>query len=132
MEDTELFELCKSVFEITNWKLPASERPVEYWVQHDDEWDLEYGIAGMPIDGGIVPLYTSDYLLEKLSPVVQDPFDNKFRHIQMWINGDKSAHAAYVEPYAHDDRAAYAQNSDEMRKTLLKLTIALIDAGVKL
>lgn len=46
--DTELFELCKSVFEKTGW---------------DDDKLLPKGI---PAHLGYCPLYTSDYLLEKL------------------------------------------------------------------
>lgn len=85
------------------------------------------------IEQNTVPDYTSDYLLGgKLPPVIQDPDDKKFKVLTMWINGDGTAYAAYVEPYAHDDRAAYAQKTDGMRMSLLKLVIALDDAGVKL
>ena len=109
----ELFELCKQVYEATGWK-GLGRRYINEPLEKDD-W---------------IPIYTSDYLLEKLPPVVQDPHDKIFRHIQMWINGDRSAHAGYVEPYAHDDRVAYAQKSDEMRITLLKLTIKLHEEGL--
>lgn len=129
--DTELYELCKSVFEKTGWDkthhvilhfvtpgVKDSERIGEWHNNGDfDENDEAY------------PLYTSDYLLEKLPPVIQDPDDKKFKHVQMWINGDGTAHAGYVEPYAHDDIVAYAQKSDEMRKTLLKLTLTLHEAN---
>lgn len=107
--DKELFELSSKVYELTKWEPPYPRR----WL------DVE----------GKAPLYTSDYLLQKLPPVIQDPHDRVFKHIQMWINGDKTAHAGYVEPYAHDDKVAYAQESKELRITLLKLTIALHKAG---
>lgn len=114
-ESNELFELCKQVYEATRWIV--SEYP--------NDWYMQQRVTGRAALAKAHPLYTSDYLLEKLPPVVQDPHDKIFRHIQMWINGDGSAHAGYVEPYAHDDRVAYAQKSDEMRITLLKLTLKL-------
>ena len=103
----ELFELCKQVYEATGWK-PT---------------DWQHGIENGQ------PLYTSDYLLEKLPPVMQDSYDKKFRHIQMRINGDGEATACYVEPYDKEFRGAYAAKSDSMSKALLKLTIALSEAG---
>lgn len=121
-ESNELLELCKQVYEATGWKQsPNISQLYEYWDDHDELCVISIEDA----DDALVPAYTSDYLLEKLPSVVQDPYDKIFRHIQMWINGDRSAHAGYVEPYAHDDRVAYAQKSDEMRITLLKLTLKL-------
>lgn len=142
--DLELFELCKEVYKRTGWKTGHSYyqthggpndtlhgwRVIEGWT---DEYPFHYdgsrGGAEMDI---ACPSYASDYLLEKLPPVIQDPYDKVFKHLLMWVNGDKSTHAGYVEPYAHDDKVAFAQKSDEMRKTLLKLVLALDDAGVKL
>ena len=124
--ENEVFELCEQVYKATGWK--------------NTEDGFFDGGEVMPFTDRIgayigasnfrCPLYTSDYLLEKLPSVVQDPYDKIFRHIQMWINGDRSAHAGYVEPYAHDDRVAYAQKSDEMRITLLKLTLKLHEEGL--
>lgn len=120
----ELFELCKQVYEATGWHGDGT------WAKNkDEEWsiwnDVEMSEYSYPGFQSAHPAYTSDYLLEKLPSVVQDPYDKIFRHIQMWINGDRSAHAGYVEPYVYDDRVAYAQKSDEMRITLLKLTLKL-------
>lgn len=124
-DSNELFELCKQVYEAAEWDS-----------EELDHWQERHGGDGMMMldvmsyEPGVAPLYTSDYLLKKLPSVVQDPYDKIFRHIQMWINGDRSAHAGYVEPYAHDDRVAYAQKSDEMRITLLKLTLKLHEEGL--
>lgn len=125
--DKELFELCKAVYERLKWdddslrhKLGDDiyDRPL-----HQSDTDDEH-----PEDS-YHPLYTSDYLFGVLPPVILDPDDKIFKHIQMWINGDGTANAGYVEPYAHDDKVAYAQKSSEMRKTLLKLALALHKAG---
>lgn len=141
----ELFELCKQVYEATGWgRMDNGSSTDEYYVANPVSirlnkpdvikgWQIwrweDFGESGRLHfslgRGRAYPIYTSDYLLEKLPPVVQDPHNKIFRHIQMWINGDGSAHAGYVEPYAHDDRVAYAQKSDEMRITLLKLTLKL-------
>ena len=128
--ENEVFDLCKQVYKATGWTGTNQVIGIYYQIS---EVDVKYGIFDRsekrkePVD---TPLYTSDYLLEKLPSVVQDPYDKIFRHIQMWINGDRSAHAGYVEPYAHDDRVAYAQKSDEMRITLLKLTLKLHEEGL--
>lgn len=120
---SELFELCKEVSEKTGWKLPISERPVEYWVQHDDELDLEYGIAGMPVDGGITPLYTSDDLLEKLpQDLVNDNEVHPFtlyrgKYSKQWLAGYEGYFGGQNDP------------SETPLKALLKLTIALSEAG---
>lgn len=108
----ELFNLCKKVYAATGWHqtgvlMGQSER--------DDEG----------ITRAWYPIYTSDYLLEKLPPVVQDSLDKKFRHIQMWINGDGEARACYVEPYDTEFRGTYAVESDTPLKALLKLTLKL-------
>lgn len=116
-DSNELFELCKQVYEATGWRLPIDERPVEYWVQHDDEWDLEYGVVGMPVDGGVVPLYTSDYLLEKLPATVKNDFDGGNDYIILYKKG-KSWCADYMGQFKR-------QKSDTPLKALLKLCLAL-------
>jgi len=130
--DNELFELCKEVYKRTEWAetdqffMKHAVKDPPYSIVNEGEF---YNFGNPKFGKSDVPLYTSDYLLEKLPPVILDPDDKIFKHIQMWINGDKHTHAGYVEPYAHDDKVAYAQKSDEMRKTLMKLVIALDDAG---
>lgn len=130
--DEELHQLCKEVYEKTNWETPdwfdldsEDGKPEEYLLTYED---VTIGQGG-EIKPKTCPYYTSDYLLEKLPPVVQDSYDKKFRHIQMWINGDGEARACYVEPYDKEFRGAYAAKSDSMLKALLKLTIALSGAG---
>ena len=128
---SELFELCKEVYRRTGWD--STEKCYAFIDEFGDggkHWRV------IPLHEDNVddvddwhPLYTSDYLLEKLPPVVQDSYDKKFRHIQMWINGDGEAIACYVEPYDKEFKGAYPASSDSMLKALLKLTIALSEAG---
>lgn len=54
MQDNELFELCKEVYERTGWESKSID--THYFAERDER-------------GEQVPLYTSDYLLGKL-PVV--------------------------------------------------------------
>ena len=123
---SELFSLCKKVYELTGWKQePNISFLYMYWDNHDELCVISIEEA----DDTLVPAYTSDYMLEKLPPVVQDSYDKKFRHIQMWINGDGEAIACYVEPYDKEFKGAYTASSDSMLKALLKLTIALSEAG---
>ena len=119
---SELFELCQKVYKLTNWKDTHSRLD-------DGNYTIRNEGNEVLLGSKQTPLYTSDYLLEKLPPVVQDSYDKKFRHIQMWINGDGEAIACYVEPYDKYFRGAYIAESDSMLKALLKLTIALSEAG---
>ena len=127
--DEELHQLCKEVYK----RFPEWVGTVQFICNNEIFSEGEYEDYGMSFnfdpDKGHTPLYTSDYLLEKLPPVVQDSYDKKFRHIQMWINGDGEAIACYVEPYDKEFRGAYTAESDSMLKALLKLTVALSEAG---
>ncbi|WOI85972.1 hypothetical protein [Rhodococcus qingshengii] len=137
--NNELFELCKFVYEATGWLRYKTEVDADfYFATNDIEKKIEnYEVVSREhyhfpqgfISQDFIPLYDSDYLLEKLPPVIQDDYDRKFRHIQMWINGNGECHACYVEPYDAEFRGAYAVKSDAMRKALLKLTKTLIEAG---
>ena len=85
--DTEVFNLCKAVYEATGWKTgwPDSQfwlyqpykgdkRRREFYEKYKlltfDEVDGLYGAGAMDEDtDNFTPLYTSDYLLEKLLPI---------------------------------------------------------------
>lgn len=109
---SELFELCREVYEKTGWK------PTDW--QHGDE--------------GGQPLYTSDYLLEKLQPFKTEARGNR---------GDMMPVNAFVfvrRESKNEFRAGYRYNlnggkysdgiyADTPLKALLKLTIALSEAG---
>ena len=90
---SELYELCREVYEKTGWK-PT---------------DWQHGIE----DGQ--PLYTSDYLLEKL------PETYNKQELTLWRSGVSSWRAGYSPTESYRD--------DTPLKALLKLTIALSEAG---
>ena len=124
-QDQELFELCKEVYKRFGW---------------DEGYKYFYGTTPYAhntkhslLDN--TSLYTSDYLLEKLPPVIfvrTSDGKNNTAILTVWINGDKTAHVAYMIPFDEQNRGDYARESDTPRKALLKLVIALDDAGVKL
>ena len=109
----ELFELCKEVYELTGWSDETLEKMALSMA--DSELHTE------------CPLYTSDYLLEKLPEEVK-------KRVLVVTNGDRP-HAGYAERdnYGNYTLDEYywknAQYSNEVRKALLKLTIALSEAG---
>ena len=93
---SELFKLCKKVYEKTGWK-PT---------------DWQHGIE----DGQ--PLYTSDYLLEKLPVCVVEKYqqvDNK------WAYSAKS--------YSYEKHMRLTEYEETPLKALLKLTIVLSKEG---
>ena len=107
-QDQELFELCKEVYERTGWQ------PTDW--QHGDE------------DGQ--PLYTSDYLLEKLPNKIKGKHSTGWLTLspmdkETWGAGYEADHTEHIDDYK-------LEWSDTPLKALLKLVIALDDAGVKL
>ena len=92
----ELFELCEQVYEVTGWK-PT---------------DWQHGIENGQ------PLYTSDYLLEKL-PKEIDGYPITLQAINGW-----QASLCYD---GAEDIFAHKGESDTPLKALLKLVLALPD-----
>lgn len=105
--DNELFELCREVYEKTGWIIDNAD----FWV------------------GEPVPLYTSDYLLEKLPKNIKDGSDFIWAWLSMDCLGDDGWQFGYRKGAAAPLIKAI---SDTPFKALLKLVIALDDAGVKL
>lgn len=112
---SELFELCKEVYEKTGW------------IVGDESWEW-YTTTDAKLDSMfIAPKYYTDYLLEKLPEEVK-------KRVLVVTNGDRP-HAGYAERdnYGNYTLDEYywknAQYSNEVRKALLKLTIALSEAG---
>jgi hypothetical protein len=134
--DEELFTLCKSVYEKTGWD-ESTEIIRKYSLNKEPSVfmrppkGMELGVLSGTIEWQS-PLYTSDYLLEKLPPVIfvrTSDGNNNTAILTVWINGDKTAHAAYMIPFDEQNRGDYAQTSDTPLKALLKLTLALHEAG---
>jgi len=127
MQDKELLELCKKVYQRTGWKdtLEAFYIPVDFksndvWVKTEHNYDDSKMFW-------YCPLYTSDYILEKLPDEtgLQNP------RIEKGVFVQKQSTTTVAMRY----RAAYkfaslrSQYADTPLKALLKLVIALDDAG---
>jgi len=110
-KDIELFELCKEVSRRTTWEGTG------YW-WHETEYergDVEIEQSTHKSDLRYTksyPLYTSDYVLEKLG-----------NYLELKHFGNSYDVTQYV------DASMFSGSSDTPIKALLKLTIALCDAG---
>ena len=111
---SELFELCKQVYEATGWK--------------DTHGRLDDGNHTIRNEGNEVllgtkqvPLYTSDYLLEKLPSTIKNELDEGDDYLFLYKKNG-SWHADYMGQFLRC-------NADTPLKALLKLTIALSEAG---
>lgn len=126
--DTELFELCKQVYEATGW---FQARKVTSWYHyfeptpakyHPGEWRIAFKEINNPKEQywEHIPLYTSDYLLEKLPMEKYDIFLAPNPGVGWWCASfDVELNVPRVD-------------ANTPLKALLKLVIALDDAGVKL
>lgn len=111
--DKDLFDLCKQVYEATGWK-----------DTHDkfraNGFKVTWGFSGWR--PGEVPLYTSDYLLEKL-PI----------HIYLQHHANNTWKASQLQPTelrtAENAYQSINSSGDTPLKSLLKLTLALKAAG---
>jgi hypothetical protein len=106
--DTELFQLCKKVYELTKWV------PEEYAYELSDDFEWQQ-------------LYTSDYLLEKLPRYYEEGMLELSTRQSEYRNG-------WIALYVDEDSEPLEMQatSDTPLKALLKLVIALKEAGVEL
>ena len=134
--DTELFELCKEVYKRTEWDKTETDDGYD--------WNQRYVFEDYPENGRrgtvsrddaaayhqhkhfvVAPLYTSDYLLEKLPAKVRS------MNIEIIKRHDDTWYAGYSYGHDVDDDNAeifiHAEAST-LLYTSLKLTIALDDA----
>ena len=114
--DTELFELCKEVYErFPEWNGTRD------WIRED----------GLIVDYNVwktsTPLYTSDYLLEKLPKRVDN---DEVNWLDIYHEADPDCWRAGYE-YAKNDKwgDSYDVVADTPLLALLKLTLALHEAG---
>lgn len=117
--DEEIFKLCKEVYKRTEW------RDVEYlyfnsvggWVleHHGSQDEANETLENEP--GDWLPLYTSGYLLEKLPKSING------RQLNGWYEDDCTTYG-----YGQDV-TVWHYEADTPLKALLKLTIALHEAG---
>ena len=113
---SETFELCKQVHERTGWQ-PTDYFDGEYVITQED------ADAGGYDDGQLLPLYTSDYLLEKLPSSLNDDEDDTYRLTVHKVNGD------WLANYVYDNVGMWHRYGSTPLLSLLKLTIALSEAG---
>ena len=131
--DEELFELCKEVYKRTGWLKYNTEHDADfYYATNDLEFkDENYEVVSREhyhfpqgfIAQDFIPVYTSDYLLEKLHRTDADGY-----HIGILVgkgkNGDKAVSAS-----AQATGWLIQEAGDTLLVALLKLTIALSEAG---
>lgn len=115
--DEELFELCKKVYE----KSPLWVGTTQFFRAGDVYNEGEYEDYGMSYNftehTDDVPLYTSDYLLEK------------FPDIDLTISRWNVGWRAYAVVTTESNSMDYGCNGDTPLKALLKLTLALYESG---
>jgi hypothetical protein len=130
--DNELFDLCKEVYKRTKWWYPMTESH-EYYTnfnprdKHDRTWRVKRYFGPKDKTGEqMFPLYTSDYLLEKLPGI----------RIDVWNDGHviikKQLHDGVPENVERKYGDTVKVEADTVLKALLKLVLALNDAGIKL
>lgn len=125
MNDNDLCELCKEVYEKTGW---WSHDLAHLYIQQDGTYKIVHS-NGKPYENewGLsnLSLYTSDYLLEKLPKKLGE------RHLELNVNGE-DWEAFYYEGSYGTTFPKVSLEANTPLKALLKLVIALDDAGVKL
>lgn len=125
--DEELYKLCSEVYEKTGWE------DVRDFYHENDTFDEEtqtfkrngiFSIVERKRADYNTPLYTSDYLLQKLP--VQLDYEDFHGNIYMEYKVPDS-----VYKFGYIDGSEYRNSvwSDTPLKALLKLTIALSEAG---
>jgi len=130
--DTELFDLCKQVYEKTGWRdtfavyeqtdgIPLGTPYVAY-----PELEKRYGLWSTQEMKKQTPLYTSDYLLEKL-PGLIGAYQSKWVQCLRLAKNEKHG---YLAGYIGTDLVwTHSNQSDTPLKALLRLTLALSEAG---
>lgn len=115
--DDELFELCRQVYEATGWgdTHQVLVKLVKHWIPNSERIAEWHNNGDYPISASVPPLYTSDYLLEKLLPITPVKFYRA-------KNGNISLFWEPIEPVYEDMMA------DTPLKALLRLTLALQEA----
>lgn len=130
----ELFELCKKVYELTGW-LPDELYQAYYHRGHHwsgtEEWQAEepklHEYEGTLVDFPVefdCPLYTSDYLLDKLHKI-GFPLSIRLEYVYEEHEGNWWE-ASYTQDVAP---VVTKVDAKDPVKALLRLTLALHEAG---
>lgn len=146
---SELFELCKQIYERTkwgDWSQPdgGSGQTDAYWKHLKGETEKEAFVSSEHSRWSnsvwIAPLYTSDYLLEKLrtdsnysgSKKDSSTSHSTFAELRIYVLSsdfakERDAYEVVWRKKWGDFK--YRRGSNTLAKALLKLTIALSEAG---
>ena len=120
---SELFELCKEVYRWTKWQQKGTRM---IFNDADDGAGLYKHLEGY--------LYTSDYLLEKLQPFKTEARGNRgdVMPVNAFVFVSRESKNEFRAGYRYNlNGAKYSDGiyADTPLKALLKLTIALSEAG---
>lgn len=131
MEDKDLFELSEAIYEKTAWKtkeaygkaLTVGNGSTD-WYDMEAPWDVFEQTDAL--ENGyefICPLYTSDYILDRLKDI----------RIDVWHDGHvvvkRQRHNGIPEKVERKYGDTIKVEAESTLKALLKLTLALHEAG---
>ena len=125
---SELYGLCREVYELTEWA--DGDSSLQWWLKYfyaEGKHDLKLVRVEDEKEIGKydVPLYTSDYLLERLPEWI-----GKYGDMQMSMGYMKGGTGAFRFFYGRDGQEASIEGTGTTAvSALLKLTIALSEAG---
>lgn len=131
-QDTELFELCSDVYK----RFPD-------WDYEELHWMIDTG-SPVPfvspshgrkqiVEESDYPIYTSDYLLEKLPPKITHKGTDYFYYLEMFEDGTFGTGYGFTDEGGHVDLPKIGVlTAGKAQLANLRLVIALDDAGVKL
>jgi len=125
---SELFELCKRVYGLTGWATETNNEGRELYLEKW-YWTLEGKLQLFAVERYKLleeqvacPLYTSDYILEKLP--------NKLGEKWLNLSPETSYKGLWIADYQDNKQvSSYIYFANTPLKALLKLTIALSEAG---
>lgn len=122
---SELYELCKKVYELTGWK---QEPDISYLYKYWDNYDELCVISIEGAYDALVPAYTSDYLLEKLPGYIALT-STTWDDVHVYKKDSELDYQACACYQSNVKGKLIQKVADTPLKALLKLTIALSEAG---
>lgn len=130
--DEELFGLCKEVNTRLGWGVPKTDKIMDYYFKDGiNGWEIVefpvFSSAGilnvMNKRGAAYPIYTSDYLLEKLPRNINEATNELL--VSRWASRWRACYMPINLGHFPEQRT----EADTPLKALLMLVIALDDAG---